>query len=144
MNSCQATGGWTGFCSSLFPGAVLAAGMTNTQSADLRSVTGTFALGTFSGTGNGSVSADGTLAYTGVANSGTTRIELQNWTATSATPGAVTGTFEQQWSDTTLAGTARLFCINLNLTRTSGGTSLARPSASPAGFEQMISMLQQR
>ncbi len=128
ITSCADTGGFavpaeTPFCSQFPLNTALSIGFLNTQSADLTTLTGLFALGSLQGTGTGVIAAAGGLTYTGSITSTTAKITLQNFTATSPSIGHMTGQFQIVWTDTTLAGNSVWTCTMADATRTSGGVT---------------------
>ena len=127
IDKCTDTGDFAtqGYCATLMSFATLPLALANTQTPDLTSVTGQFALGTIIGTGSGNVSSAGALSYSGAVTSGTARIDLLNLNGAEAVAGKLTGTFEQTWSDSTLVGQMRISCTITDMPRVSGGIATA-------------------
>lgn len=125
VNTCVATGGFSStdpaadFCTGFTAGRVLQIAIQNTQPSDLTSVTGLFALGQAQGSGTGTVSSTGTLAYAGTFTSGTTRMDFRNFSVTSPSPGKIAGAFDMVWVDSTVTGSGTVTCTNVDMTRQS-------------------------
>ena len=83
----------------------------------MTTLTGLFLLGGLQGSGSGTISAAGTLSYTGVVVAGTSRMDFRNWTATSPAPGRITGSFDMVWIDSASPGTGIVTCKNMDMTR---------------------------
>jgi hypothetical protein len=130
VGTCVGTGDFTNsdpaqnFCTEFTAGRVLSIAVQNAQSSDLTTLTGLFALGGAQGSGIGTISSTGTLTYTGAVVGGTTRMDFRNWTATSPTPGRITGAFDMVWTDSTLTGSATITCTNMDMTRQGSAASL--------------------
>lgn len=147
VSSCVATGDFVStnpddnFCTGITNGLVLSFAMQSTQSADLTSLTGLFALSPTSiGSGSGTVSSAGVLTYSGgLAFPGdTTRVDFRNFIATSPAPGRISGSFEMLWTDPTLTGSGVITCTNLDLVRQS---AVLAPPASPQGRRSLLRQL---
>jgi len=118
VDSCTSTGDWAtfDFCSYLPNGTIAETNLILTQTQD--SVSGTFFLGTLSSTGTGPVATDGQLTFLGKITEGTTSIDAV-FILQSTTPGIITGSLNQLWTDTTMSGNAQLYTTIISLTRTS-------------------------
>ena len=145
VGSCVDTGGFHNddpaqdFCTDFTAGRVLSVAVQNTQSNDLTTLTGLFALGAAQGSGNGTISATGTLTYAGQVVSGTTRMDFRNWTAISPTPGRVTGSFDMVWTDSTVTGSGTITCTNMDMTRQGSAASLPLISLpAPTDLRSMV------
>ena len=96
IQDCQSIGDFAagGFCGSFFRGQSLNTRYELSQTDDR--VTGPFALGDLTGTFNPStVAENGQLPMTGGLSSGGTSVTIENLRFESATPGVITGQFEQ-------------------------------------------------
>ena len=138
VNTCTESGGFVNadptldFCAAFTTGRVLQTAVQNTQSADLTTLTGLFLLGGLQGSGSGTVSPTGTLTYTGAVVVGTTRMDFRNWTATSPTPGRITGSFDMVWGDSATAGSGIVTCTGMDMTRQASASAIsATPSLTP-------------
>ena len=142
IQDCQSIGDFAagGFCGSFFRGQSLNTRYELSQTDDR--VTGTFALGDLTGTFNPStVAENGQLPMTGGLSSGGTSVTIENLRFESATPGVITGQFEQLWGFSGLSGWGRIYCRIETVTRTAGGPSFgftAPSSAEPLSLEEMI------
>ncbi len=131
IGSCVATGGFVStdpaanFCTEFTTGRVLQMALQNTQSADLTTVTGLFRLGSLQGSGNGTISSVGALAYAGAVVGSTTRMDFRNFSATSPAPGRIAGSFDQVWTDSANTGSAIVTCTNMDMTRQSSALATA-------------------
>jgi hypothetical protein len=124
VDGCTETQGWigTGFCSSITIGSIFAVGLSTIQSPDLTQVAGVFQLGAQqTSIQSSAVAADGSIAFTSLAVSGTSRLDV-SLAGTTPAAGQITGTFVQQYSDQTRSGNARVTCTLLSLTRSAGGS----------------------
>lgn len=146
LTGCQSSGGFAiaGFCGSFSLGQVLSINFSMTQTRD--QVTGAFALGGIVGTlTSGVVNEDGSLPLAGTAFEGTSTVRLQSLRATSPSAGTMNGTFDQEWSSTTLSGTGRLSCRIRSVTRTSGAPALfASPTAALSLEDAIRSVLKRQ
>lgn len=130
VGTCVATGNFHNddpaqdFCTEFTAGRALSVLVQNTQSNDLTTLTGLFALGGAQGSGTGAISQTGTLTYTGSVVAGTTRMDFRNFTAISPAPGRVTGSFDMVWTDSTITGSGVITCTNMDMTRQSSAASL--------------------
>ena len=127
IDRCVDTGDFLaqGYCANLISNATLPIAFNNVQSPDLTSMTSQFALGSLVGTGTGAIAPNGALTYTGSFQSGTSRIDLQNFAGGSPAVGQISGRFEQTWTDTVMAGQLFMTCTIQSLLRTSGGSAPA-------------------
>jgi hypothetical protein len=142
LSGCQQTGDFAtvNFCGSVPIGNLAPISLGNTQSADLQTVTGSFMLGSVSGSGTGLVAPDGSFSYSGSIVQDTLHVNLQNWQSVSTNPGSITGQFEQQWTDVTAVGSVRITCTALTLTKVAS-TNAVRPSR-PAPSASLADLLQ--
>lgn len=149
VGTCVSTGGFfstnpaENFCTDFSPGRMLQIAEQNTQSADLTTLTGLFALGGAQGTGTGTTSASGVLSYSGTFLAGTTRMEFRNFTATSPAPGRMAGSFDMLWTDSTVSGSGIVTCTNMDMTRQSSALTampnrLAVGAGGPARLAALI------
>jgi hypothetical protein len=124
FDACTDTGGYTGgnSCASILPtyplGTTFQIGLSNTQSADLTSMTGQFLLGQLLGNSAGTVSSTGDLTYTGsIVSSSTWRMDFQNFTGGSPSVGHIGGHFQAVWTDTASPGSSVWSCTIVDLVR---------------------------
>lgn len=148
VGTCVATGGFfstdpaANFCTDFTPGRTLEIAEQNTQSADLTTLTGLFALGRAQGNGTGATSASGVLSYSGTLLAGTNRMDFRNFTATSPTPGRMAGTFDMVWTDSTVSGSGIVTCTNMDMTRQASAlAAMANPLAVRAGGPARLAAL---
>lgn len=110
-----------GFCTSFTGLGLLPIAFSNTQSADLTTLGGLFALGQLQGTTTGAIAADGKLAFTGGLVSGTTTMSFQDFNVTSPAVGHMQGTFKAVFLDSATTGGATWTCTMTDAIRASGG-----------------------
>ena len=118
IDSCSHTGDWaTGdFCGYLPAGTILETTLIMTQTSDM--VNCTFFMGTLSSTASGQIATNGQVTLTGTVTGGTTSI-VAVYVLQQATPGQLTGTLGQLWTDTTMSGNGQYGCSIVSLPRTS-------------------------
>ncbi|TAK16591.1 MAG: hypothetical protein EPO35_05020 [Acidobacteria bacterium] len=136
VTSCSQSEGFAtaDFCQPFNALPTLSIAFSNTQSADLTTLTGQFALGQSVGLGSGTVASNGTLTYSGALVGGTERMELRNFAGTSPAPGRMVGSFEQVWTNSATTGQAVVTCANMDVTRTSSAlASFSGPLAARSG-----------
>jgi hypothetical protein len=146
VDSCTCTGDWAlqNFCSYLPNGTVLNTNLILTQTQD--SVSGTFFLGTLSTTGTGPVATNGQLTLTGKITQTTASIDAI-FTLQLTTPGQITGTLFQLWTDTTMSGNAQVSCTIVSLSQTSpvpNEAAFARSPVEVLTIQDMIRALLRR
>jgi hypothetical protein len=118
VGTCTQTDGFAAenFCSPYPPGTSLSIEIADNQSADLTTLSGQFRLYPLVGNGAGTVSSTGVLTYNGFLTTGTRRVDLRNWIATSPVPGRVVGSFETVWTDSAVTGQAVMTATNMAMT----------------------------
>lgn len=149
--SCTQTDGFAdptvNICGSVTPGLPLSVAFQHTASDDLSTITGQFVIFGFGGSGTGTVSPTGALAYTGALVGTTTRMDFRNFTATSPEAGHVVGSFESVWTDSTITGQALIVATNLDMTRVSSAASVPMSfgaSTRSAGLRDFTAMILRR
>ena len=137
IDSCTETGDFVplGYCAQLTSSATLPLAFNNAQSAELTTMAGQFAIGSLIGTATGAISSTGALTYAGAFVSGTSRIDLQNFTGSAPAVGQMAGHFEEVWTDSSITGQVFVSCTIHDMTRSSGGlsTSALPNRETPAG-----------
>jgi hypothetical protein len=126
-----------GLCALFTPGAQPSAGFQLTQNG--KTVTGVAVLGQVSSSlFSASIGGDGSLTFSVNAVVQTTTV-AQSWSINVPTPGQMTGTLHQEWSDSVAAGHATINAaitgitlVSAQPTRAAGG----RPTLLPDGVPQ--------
>jgi hypothetical protein len=118
IDSCSNTGDFAtgGFCATYPVGTILQTTLIMTQTSDM--VNCTFFLGVLSSTASGQIATNGQVTLTGRYTGGTTSIDVV-YVLQQTTPGQLTGTLGQLWTDTTASGNGQYGCTIVMLSRTS-------------------------
>jgi hypothetical protein len=123
-----------GLCALFAPGLQAAAGFQLTQAG--KAVTGATRLGiVISDAFSTSINGDGGLTFSVNATSGTTTV-LQFWSINVLTPGRMSGTLRQEWSDSSIAGHATVNATITDITLAGAQPTRAtsnRPALVPDG-----------
>ena len=146
IDGCVDSAGFTdiGFCASFTGLGLLPIAFSNTQSADLTTLGGLFALGDLQGTTTGAIAADGKLTFTGGFSSGTTTMTFRDFVVTSQAVGHMQGTFKAVFVDSATSGGATWICTMTDAIRTAGGVLPAVRAGRPAGVPSLIAALTTR